>query len=531
MQTGQQELWNKRLEKLQDEIRSLREKLTTLKKEHHDLRKALKNNNKLFHSIPAGIILVQQGKIIDINETALDQLGYRAEEAIGHDFLDLVHPDSKAFVKNLHNKRVSGKRVSVEYETDLVTKNGENFCCDVRVDKIRFNGRMAVLLNVIGIEKRKQREKELTQSKKTEALITLASGLNRELSQALEDITKNVEYIKNFGDSENKALEKNLRNIESATSHIIHTLRTLSSLSETESDPSHAVSFDLKKTVKDAVSLINPKLKDLSETRKSKINLKTYVRSVSPVEGDPNEIRDVIVNLILNAVEAMPQGGDLYLTTEENAGEAHIYIQDSGVGIPDHLRDRVLDPFYTTKGKDRAGLGLSLSHAIVKRHKGEIEVTSQKDQGTIFDIKLPLAIQKQKVKPRPIKRKIKNAHILIIEDEGIVRELLSQLLVSKGHRVMTAVTGAEGLNKLKRKKFDLVIADSQAPDIRGRGFIQKVKKLNRELSVSLIAGHEAGDGFTHLKSSGVDLIINKPLDMNKVLKQVSDVLMFGPARE
>lgn len=531
MQTGQQELWKKRLEKLQDEIRSLREKLTTLKKENHDLRKVLKNKNKVFHSIPAGIILVQQGKIIDINEVALDQLGYRAEEAVGSDFLDLVHPDSKAFLKNLHIKGVSGKGVSLEYETDLVTKHGEKLCCDVRVNRIRFNGRMALLLNVIGIEKRKRREKELTQSKKMEAFTTLASGLNGELSHALEDISKSIEYIKNIADSENKNLMESLSNIESATSHIIHTTRRLGSLSETEKDPSHVIPFDLKKIVKDAVSLINPKLKDFGETRKSKINLRTYLRSVSPVEGDPNEIRDVIVNLILNAVEAMPQGGDLYLTTEENAGEAHIYIQDSGVGIPDHLKDRVLDPFYTTKGKDRAGLGLSLSHAIVKRHKGEIEVTSQKDQGTIFDIRLPLAIQKEKVKPRPIKRKIKNAHILIIGEEDIVRELLSQLLVSKGHRVMTAVSGAEGLNKLKRKKFDLVIADSQTPDIRGHGFIQKVKKLNRELPVSLIAGHEAGDGFTHLKGSGADLIINKPIEMNKVVKQVSDVLTFGAPQD
>ena len=286
----------------------------------------------------------------------------------------------------------------------------------------------------------------------------------------------------------------------------------------------------LQDIVKDAISLINPRLKDLEARRKLKINLRTYLRSVSPVEGDPNEIRDVIVNLILNAVEAMPQGGDLYLTTEENAGSAHIYIQDSGVGIPDPINDRVLDPFFTTKGKDRAGLGLSLSYAIVKRHKGEMEFTSQKDQGTIFTIRLPLATQKQKSMPRPVKRKIKNAHILIIEDEDIIRELLSQLLISKGHRVVTADSGAEGLNKLKKKKFDLVIADSRAPDMKGPSIIKKMKRLNEELPVSLITEYQAGDGFSHMQRLGADLIITKPLDMNKVVKQVSDVLTFGTAR-
>lgn len=526
MRTGQQEFWKKRNEKLEAENRSLRERLAAFTRENNNLQRSLRDNDRLFHSIPAGIALVQQGRIVDINETALGPLGYRAEEITGRDFLDFVHPDLKAFVSNFHDKRVSGKGMPAEYETELVTKTGETLGCDVRVKKIKLKNRMALLAHLSGNEKRKKREKELIQSNKREAIINMASGLKCELSHSLKTISENIKDIKEFGDSENKALIERWKNIESASNEIIDTTRKLDSLSRRENDPSDVVLFDLKKIVKNAVSLSNPKLKDLAERRKLTINLKTYLRSVSPIEGDPNEIQAMIINLILNAVEAMPRGGDLYLTTEESAGYAHIYIQDGGVGIPDHIKDRILDPFCTTKGGDGVGLGLSIAYAIIKRHRGEIEVTSQKDQGTILTIRLPLASEKQKSKSRPVKRKLKNAIILIIEDEHILRELLAQLFLSKGCRVVTVTSGLEGLHKLKRKKFDLVLADSKTLDVNGAGLVQKIKKMNRELPIVIMTGNEASDGIDKRKRSGADLVINKPLEMNKVVKQVTDVLMF-----
>ena len=523
MQVGQEASWKKMSEeRLKAENRSLREKLAALRQEKNDLQRSLRDNKKLFHSVPVGIILIQRGRIIDINETALDLLGYTATEVIDRDFLDFVSPDFNASVRNSHNKLVSGKGASAQYETDLVTKNGRIICCDVKVKGIRLKGRKAILINLARNEKRKERERELIRSCKREALITMASGLNRELNYNLKTITEN---IKGVWDSENRGLIERVRNIESAAGEILNTARRLESISKRENDPSDVILFDLKNVVQIAISSVNPKLQDLAERGNPKINLKTYLRSVSSIEGNPDEIRDVIINLLLNAVEAMPQGGDLYLTSEENAGYANIYIQESGVGIPDHIRERILDPYYTTKGDDGIGLGLSLSYAIIRRHGGDIEVTSQKDQGTIFTVRLPLATQRQKTKHRPGKGKIKNAIILIIEGEDIIRELLSQLFVSKGHRVVKATSGLEGLHELKKKKFDLVMADSKTLDLDGAGLVRKIKKVNRELPVVLMAENEANDSLNN-KESGADLVICKPLDMNKVVKQVVDLLVF-----
>ena len=356
MQKAKQDYWRNKCERLKAENQLLREKLATLKRETRDFQKVIRNNAKLFNSVPAGILLLQQGIIVDINRGALDHLGYAPEEVIGRNFLDFVHPEVKKYMKDLHNKRISGKRVPSQYETDLVTKDGERISCEVRVKRIRFSGRRAFLANLTLLERRKKRERDHIQFKKKEALMTMASGLQRKLNHDLKGINENLQLVKGITDSENGTLMKGLENIESASKEIINTIRVLESLSATKRDSSDDVLFDLRKVVKKAISRTHPVLKDLGERGKQKINLKTYLRSVSPIEGDPEEIRDLVTHLILNAVEAMPRGGDLYLTTEENAGYAHIYIQDSGVGIPAPIKDRIWDPFYTTKGKD--GLGL-----------------------------------------------------------------------------------------------------------------------------------------------------------------------------
>ena len=390
--------------------------------------------------------------------------------------------------------------------------------------RIMFNGRRAFLVNLTLLERRKKRERDHIQNQKKEALMTMASGLHQKLSHDHKEISENLQLVKGIIDSENESVRKGLENIESASKEIENTIRVLEGLSAAKSDSSNDVLFDLRKVVKKAISRTNPTLRDLGEKGKQEINLKTYLRSVSPIEGNPEEIRDLVIHLILNAVEAMPRGGDLYLTTEESAGYAHIYIQDSGVGIPASIKDRIWDPFYSTKGKDGLGLGLSLSHAVVTRHKGEMEVSSQKDHGTTFTITLPIAQKNPRPKSRSAKRKIKNAQILMIRDEDIASELLSKVLVSRGHKVVMASSGSEGLEMLKRKKFHLVLADSAAADMERPAFIQKINKMNKELPFVLMKGQAVGEKPGVPGKSDFDLVIRKPLDMDKVVVQIEDLL-------
>ncbi len=522
MQKEQQGLWEKRVTRLKADIQSLREKLASLRRENNDLKKNLRNRNRVFHSIPAGIVLIQQGKIMDINQLALDQTGYEADEVMGQHFLDFVHPDLKVSVGDLHKRRISGKMVPELYEIDLVTKEDQILCCEVRVKRIRFNNRVAFLVNLTRLEKRKKREKENLQSKKQEALSTMALGLNHQLKPDIETIIDSTENLRAIGDPENNDFNEALEQIERASNNVLLMTRKLDSISKTRDDESKMILLDLKRIVRDAVSSTSSILKNQWEKDDFGINFKTYLRSVSPVKGDPEEIKELIINIIMNAVQAMPEGGDIYLTTEENAGFAHIYIQDSGVGISDQIKEKIFDPFFTTREDNGLGLGLSLSSSILNRHGGEMEISSRKNQGTVINIKLPLA--KQKKVPKKKKRTIKNAQVLVIQGENMIRELLSQVLISKGCKVDSAVSGMEGLSKIRKKRFDLIIADSETLDINVQVLVKRIKKMKRKVSVALIMEHVAGEKLDSIQRSDVDLFIKKPIDMDKVVDQISEVL-------
>lgn len=525
MQMKEIKYLKKRVERLDTLNQFSKEQLSILKKEKKDLERALRYRDELFHAIPDALILIQDEKIVDINDMAMDQLGYKAEEMINHEFVSFVHPTMRTFAQDLLKKISSGRKVRDRIEMDFVGKSGQVFCGEVRIGKTRFLGRKAFLFSLNPIDERKKRENEFIQSKKMEALTTMAAGLTRHFSRNLKDIIDNTGKMRASVGSESGVFKNGLNNIEYATSRLFKTTRGLEAFSRTKNDPSDIVLFDLKKVVKEAIALTDPRLKHEEETYGVNFNLKTYLRSLSPIEGDPNAIRDVIANLILNAVDAMPKGGDLYLTTEENASHVFIYIQDNGHGVEDAVKERIFDPCFTANGRNRMGLGLSLSYAIIKRHHGEIDISSENGHGTVTTIMLPRASGDPRPKTRPQKRKIKNAHILIIEDDDMIRELLSQLLVSKGFRVDTADNGLVGLYKLKRKAFHMVIADSKALGVEGQVLIKKMKKINHDLPFALIFPHKPNKKPSHKKKPLADMIINKPIDMNKLVYQVSELLI------
>ena len=525
MQMKELEYWKRRLEKLKTQNLFIREKLGLIKDEKKGLQKALRYRNDLFHSIPDALILIQDEKVIDANHMALNHLGYKAEEMIGREILAFVHPAMRSFAGELHQKRLSGRRIPDRYEIDLVGKNGVRLCFEVRVGKIRLNGKKAFLMSLIPIDERKKRDKEHIQSKKMEALTTMAAGLSPHFDRNLKEIIENTGKVREILGPENARVMDGLRNIDKAASQLFKTTHMLETFSRSENDPSNVVLFDLKKIVKEALALTEPRLKIEEEIRGTKIQLRTYLRSVSPIEGDPNSIRDVIAYLIQNAVEAMPKGGDLYLTTEENAGQVFIYIQDNGLGVAEPVKEKMFDPCFTGNGRDGMGLGLSLSYAIIKRHHGEIEITSEKGQGTVTTIMLPCRNGELRPKIRPLRRRIKDAHVLIIEDDDIIRELLSQLLGSKGFKVDTTDNGLEGLYKFKRKHFNLVIADANTPGVEGQVLMKKMKKLNPRLPFVSIENHGSENETGPKTKSSAELVINKPIDMNSLVQQVSELFV------
>jgi len=353
-------------------------------------------------------------------------------------------------------------------------------------------------------------------SQKDELIAAICSGMVRKLKAPVRTLT---DYI-----SRSKPLTKSGKplkaDMELATAaHQLTTLsRSLETLSKRQCERSKVLLFDIGDVVQEAIAQMRYQLTSRPKGA-GPINLQYYLREVSPVKGDPEELKAVVTELISNAMEAMPQGGDLYISAEDSAGYACVYIQDSGSSIPAEILPRITDPFFTTKdGKD--GLGLSVARAILARHKGDLELESSPGCGTTITIRMPL-FKEESRQGKTGSRKRKNTRILIMEEDHMIRELLFHVLSGKGYRVDAAETFSEGFERLKGTLFDMIIAGAVSGD--GRTLIRRIRKAAPRVRLAVI-GLPADFDSDGGSSESVDLVIGKPIDMSWALNRISELL-------
>ena len=287
-----------RLERLKTENHSLRQRLSSVRKENGQLRKSLIKKDGLLNSLPGGLVVISQGRIKDVNKKALDTLGYTAEDVLERDFLDLVHPASKAHLRDLHQRRIEGKPVPNQYEVELATKAGQTLHCDVIVEKILWEGRMAFLARLTGLEGRKTRERDMIRNGKQELVTTMASGILRRLERNVHEILARLRKAQPRKGPEVRIPREDLLEMSEAVSRLASLTHTLDSLSKEGYENGQATLFDLRGVVQDTITQVEAGLKENASRDGVMINLKTYLRPVSPVEGGPEELREVVVSLI-----------------------------------------------------------------------------------------------------------------------------------------------------------------------------------------------------------------------------------------
>jgi PAS domain S-box-containing protein len=513
-----QDRFGKKVARMRVDQERLREEIALLRKENREAARALNQREALLHSLPTGFMVLENAKIVEANEFLLGQLGYSSDEILSRPLTDFVDPRLKNMTKDFQRRRVSGKWAPEEYETGLVKRNGEILSCDARVRKLRRGGRTAFLLLLTPSEERKRREKDLVESKKTEALNRMARGLTRRLHPYLEGISPAAVTA----GADRNGYFQGAGRIEDRNEQMRRITNALGSYIKQVPDPSRRSLVDLRRVVRDAVAFVGPMLMGQPEKQGARINIRTYLRAVSPVEGDSAEMEEMLSHVMFNAVDAMPHGGDLYLSIEENAGQAHIYVQDSGVGVAPEILDKVFDPFFTTKDDGSVGLGLCVAQAIARRHRGTLELSSKKNEGTVVTIRLPLATSSEK-KPRK-RRKANEVGILLVEEDEMIRDLLFKVLNHKGYRVSTVSTGAEALQQIEKKPLDLVIVGSATPDMKVQNLMRQIKKKKTGLRVAWIIGEGGAERKAKEKGVAVDLVIQKPIDMTSTLEKLSELL-------
>ena len=281
---------------------------------------------------------------------------------------------------------------------------------------------------------------------------------------------------------------------------------------------------DLRKIVEDAVALTKPYW--YNEPRRQGVQIEASVEldDVPPIMGSPSELRDVLINLILNAVQAMPQGGSIRLRTahEPDANRVLVSVRDTGTGMTDRVRARIFEPLFTTKGKRGTGMGLAVSYGTVQEHQlniprdyfyGDIDVETSLGYGTTFVVSFPAAaIEDVGSSVDNAPPEMAPSRILVVDDEEMVRNVLARLLRSKGHQVVAAGSGPSALELLQTNEFDLIFTDQGMPEMSGREFAAAVHQVLPKIPIVLVTGDtDVGETDRH-----IDYVITKPFRGNQL---------------
>jgi CheY-like chemotaxis protein/anti-sigma regulatory factor (Ser/Thr protein kinase) len=283
--------------------------------------------------------------------------------------------------------------------------------------------------------------------------------------------------------------------------------------------------LDVRGLLSDAIEITRTRWQNEARLRGLEYQVDLDAAIGQQTYGSASELREVFVNLIVNAVDAMPSGGKLSISCEQQGERLRLQFADSGVGMPEDMCQKIFEPFFTTKGAHGTGLGLSVSYSIIERHEGSISVKSEPGQGTVFTIYLPAcAITSFEVSPSLNPVEAMPLSILVIDDEPSVRETLADMLEILNHKVVKAESGHEALQKLAVTEFDLVFTDLAMPEMDGWETAREIRKRSPEMSIVLVTGYGPGTeppaGEGHL----VNGIIGKPFDFDQVSQTIAQVI-------
>src|ERR1044072_1493188 len=296
----------------------------------------------------------------------------------------------------------------------------------------------------------------------------------------------------------------------------------------------------------DASEITRPRWKNCAEASNIHITLQLHIESNAMVMGDDSEVREVLVNMVFNAIDAMPEGGTLSLTSRSVGESVIVEVVDTGVGMYSEVRSKIFDRFFTTKGKAGLGLGLAVSFGIIRRHGGNIDVESRYGKGTEFRITLPLAKTAEKTVrpdavaavedpesaiPETARLKRSVTRMLVVDDEDFVRDLLGDILEGEDCEVHLAESGSEALCLFRDHEFDGVFTDVGMPGMSGWELAREIRLINQKVPIAVITGWGEAVGSHEKKAAGVDWVVAKPFTADRIAELVRDISRLGSKRQ
>ena len=496
-----------------------------------------------------GIITIDEnGEIASFNRSAHRIFGYPPEEALGKNISMLMpEPHFSQHHGYLANYLEMGEAriIGIGREVEGLRKNGEIFPMHLSVSEVSLGDRkmFAGIVHDITdqkeaqeslretnrrlaetLEELKRTQEQIIQTERLRALGEMASGVAHDINNSLSAIT----MFSSLGLRQD-GLEAKVRtcfeNVNKAAHDATNTVTRMREFYRPRNPHEEFEPVDINRAVTDAISLTQAKWRNEAQARGVDIEIHTELGAAQQVMGNVSDLREVITNFIFNAVDAMPQGGQISIRTQDDGSEVLIRVADTGTGMDEATSQRIFEPFFTTKGPRGTGLGLSVCWGIMQRHSGKLSVESEVGGGTVFEVRIAAATRGEQGEELPA-APLPGVRILAVDDEPLLRDGLQQLLSDMGHTVVVASSGEEALATLSRHRFDAVITDLGMPSLSGLKVAQEIKRRSPRTPVILFTGWGRSEP-TELND--VDFVVNKPATPEALDNALRAVLkMDGP---
>ncbi len=383
-------------------------------------------------------------------------------------------------------------------------------------------------------ERTKELEKALSDLKETQdkaiqqerlnAFGTMATGITHDFNNALSVILGycEVALIECEGKMRRNELETHIQTIMTAGLDASRMIKRLREFYRPQAKDEPRTVLALNDVVQQAVATTKPKWHAESLGADILIDIETDLAEIPSILADASELRDALMNLIFNAVDAMPKGGVLRLSTKFVNNRVVLQLRDNGIGMPEEVRRHCLEPFFTTKGEAGTGLGLAMVYGIVDRHGGTLEIESTPGLGTTFIISFPPVLEEQIKGVKPAPRRTRPLTILIADDQPEMCAIMSNHLLNDGHKVRAVMDGKPALEAIGGGKFDLLITDHVMPGMSGKQLAAAVKEISPETRVILLTSMAERPAAS--ASRVVDRALTKPVSLVDLRRAIAEVM-------
>jgi signal transduction histidine kinase/CheY-like chemotaxis protein len=354
-----------------------------------------------------------------------------------------------------------------------------------------------------------------SQQERLRAVGQIACGITHDLNNLLTPIMGALELLE-VEPTLSPSRRSLLRSAVTAASDTATAVRRLQQFYRRD-DGSRKTSVRLDSLLRDAVSITRPRWRDEALRQGRRIKVEIESEDVGSIPANPGELREVLVNLLLNAVDAIRKEGVIGLRLRAENGSAVIEVSDSGRGMSTDEARRYFDPFYTTKGENGTGLGLSISREILEAHAGEIEAESRPGEGSLFRLRLPL----EAAEPEPLAPADLVApaawKVLYVEDDARLRKVFTAMLARLGQRVEAVAGGREAISLLCSREFDLVVTDLTMPDMDGLELLARIKDERPAMPVVMVTGWGSDSSVFESRADVTpDILLHKPISLDEL---------------